>query len=478
MSGGEKSTGEMSAFPEVDTAVAAATAAFGAYRETEPRTRAGLLRAIADGIEALGDDLAATVHRETRLPLARARSERDRTCGQLRMFAALLDTPGWNRPRIAPGDPAREPLPRPDLRLRHIPLGPVAVFGASNFPLAFSAAGGDTAAALAAGAPVIVKAHEAHPDTSRLVGGVVTDALAALGLPAGTFTLLFGPGRTLGQALVAHPGVAAVAFTGSRAAGLAIASTAAARPVPIPVYAEMSSVNPVFLLPGALADAPGDLARGFAASAVLGSGQFCTNPGLVFARNGTGLDAFLETAAAAFGATAAQPMLTDGIRAAYEAGRDRLAAVPGVELLARGTGEPAPALYRADAAAFLAEPALRDEVFGATSLIVTAADEAETHRLVDVLEGQLTATLHTGPGDLGEAARLLPRLELLAGRIVHGGWPTGVEVGPATVHGGPFPATSDARTTSVGTLAIDRFLRPVAYQDLPDDLLPRELKRA
>ncbi|RRS00730.1 aldehyde dehydrogenase (NADP(+)) [Glycomyces terrestris] len=466
----------MSEFPEVDAAAAAAAAAFGPYRATAPAARAALLTAIADGIEALGDDLAATVHRETHLPLARARSERDRTCNQLRMFADLLERPDWNRPRAAPGDPGREPLPRPDLRLRHIPLGPVAVFGASNFPLAFSTAGGDTAAALAAGAPVIVKAHEAHPDTSRLVGGVVTDALAAAGLPAGVFTLLFGPGRTLGQALVAHPAVKAVAFTGSRAAGLAIAATAAARPVPIPVYAEMSSVNPVFLLPGALADAPGDLARGFAASAVLGSGQFCTNPGLVFAREGEGLDAFLKTAAAAFAATDAQPMLTDGIRAAYESGRDRLGTVPGVELLARGAGEPAAALYRSDAATFLAEPALRDEVFGATSLVVTVADEAETHRIVDVLEGQLTATVHTGPGDLDEAARLLPRLELLAGRIVHGGWPTGVEVGHATVHGGPFPATSDARSTSVGTLAIDRFLRPVAYQDLPAELLPEELR--
>jgi len=466
----------MSDFPELARAVAAANAAFGPYRETEPGTRAALLDAIAAGLEALGEDLAATVHRETHLPLARARSERDRTCNQLRMFARLLEEPDWNRPRIAPGDPDRQPLPRPDLRLRHIPLGPVAVFGASNFPLAFSVAGGDTAAALAAGAPVIVKAHEAHPDTSRLVGGVIRQALDGLGLPEGVFTLLFGPGRTLGQALVAHPGIKAVAFTGSRAAGLAIAATAAARPVPIPVYAEMSSVNPVFLLPGALADAPEALARGFAASAVLGSGQFCTNPGLLFARNGTGLDAFLKTAAAAVSESAAQPMLTDGIRTAYETGRDRLGAVPGVELLAEGIGEPAPALYRTDAATFLAEPVLREEIFGATSLVVAVQDEAETHRLIDALEGQLTATLHTGPGDGPEAARLIPRLELLAGRIVHGGWPTGVEVGHATVHGGPFPATSDARSTSVGTLAIDRFLRPVAYQDLPADLLPKELR--
>lgn len=457
----------MSTFPEVDQAVAAATAAFAAYRQTAPRGRAAFLDSIADRIEAI-PDLPETVHRETHLPVARAENERGRTCNQLRMFARLLEDPAWNRPRTAPGEP--------DLRLRHVPLGPVAVFGASNFPLAFSAAGGDTAAALAAGAPVVVKAHEAHPDTSRLVGDAIRDALKEHGLPEGVFTLLFGPGRTLGQALVAHPGIKAVAFTGSRAAGLAIAATAAARPVPIPVYAEMSSVNPVFLLPGALADDAEGLARGFAASAVLGSGQFCTNPGLVFARTGNGLDAFLKTAASSFAETPAQPMLTDGIRAAYETGRERLAALPGTELVAQGTGEPAAALYRTDAATFLAEPALREEIFGATSLVVAVDSEVETHRIIDVLEGQLTATLHTGAGDAEEAARLVPRLELLAGRIVHGGWPTGVAVGEATVHGGPFPATTDARTTSVGTLAIDRFLRPVAYQDFPAALLPEELR--
>ncbi|THV42545.1 aldehyde dehydrogenase (NADP(+)) [Glycomyces buryatensis] len=466
----------MTDFPELELAVAAAREAFGPYRETPAPQRAALLNAVADRIDALGDDLTATVHRETRLPLARAASERDRTTAQLRMFARLLEDPAWNGVRIAPADPDRLPLPRPDLRLRRIPLGPVAVFGASNFPLAFSTAGGDTASALAAGAPVIVKGHEAHPDTATLVAGAVHDAVAALGLPAGVFAQITGPGRTLGQALVAHPGIAAVAFTGSRAAGLAIAATAAARPVPIPVYAEMSSVNPVFLLPGALTDAAGDLARGFAASLTLGSGQFCTNPGLVFARTGDGLDEFLATAAGAVADTAAQPMLTDAIRAAYETGLERLTAIPGVELLAHGTGEPAPALLRTDAATFLREPALREEVFGAAALIVTVVDEAETHHLLDVLEGQLTATIHTGPDDGPEAARLLPRLELLAGRIVHGGWPTGVEVGPATIHGGPYPATSDARSTSVGTLAVDRFLRPVAYQDLPTELLPPELR--
>lgn len=466
----------MNTFPELEPAVAAAQAAFGPYREVDAPTRATFLDAIADGIEQLGDGLTTTVTRETSLPLTRAASERDRTCAQLRMFARLVEDDAWRGIRIATADPHRLPVPRPDLRLRRIPLGPVAVFGASNFPLAFSVAGGDTAAALAAGAPVIVKAHEAHPDTSALVADVVRAAAAELDLPAGVFAMLAGPGPTLGQALVAHPGVKAVAFTGSRAAGLAIAHTAAARAEPIPVFAEMSSVNPVFLLPGALAAAPETLARGFVASVTLGSGQFCTNPGLVFVREGEGLTTFLETATAAIAATAAQPMLTDGIRAAYETGLERLAAIPGVAVLARGGDEPAPALLRTDAATFLDEPVPHEEVFGAASLVVTVQDEAETHRVLDRLDGQLTATLHTGPGDEGEAARLVPRLELIAGRIVHGGWPTGVEVGSATVHGGPFPATTDARSTSVGTLAIGRFLRPVAYQDFPTDLLPPELR--
>ena len=463
-------------YPELDEAASLASAAFDDFRNTEGVTRAAFLDAIAAGLEGLGSELTDVVTAETNLPTGRAVSELGRTCGQLRMFARLLEDGAWQGVRVVPGDAGRAPLPRPDLRLRRIPIGPVAVFGASNFPLAFSVAGGDTAAALAAGAPVIVKAHEAHPRTSALVAGVIGDAAVKLGLPVGVFGILYGDGPGLGQALAAHPAVKAVAFTGSRRAGLALAATAAARPVPIPVFAEMSSVNPVFVLPGALAARPAELARGLVGSMVLGAGQFCTSPGLVFVPDGVGLDVFVAEAARAVAESALHPMLTAGIGAAYGAGTARLGAVPGVVTLARGGGDPSAALFCTDASTFLADRALQEEVFGAASLIVTSGGEAETHRLIEGLEGQLTATVHAEGSDHAEVTRLLPRLERLAGRIVFGGWPTGVEVGDATVHGGPFPATSDGRSTSVGTLAIDRFLRPVAYQDFPADLLPVETR--
>ncbi|HEX2144608.1 MAG TPA: aldehyde dehydrogenase family protein, partial [Glycomyces sp.] len=314
----------------LDAVAAHASAAFDDYRGTQPATRAAFLNTIAEGIEALGDDLTTVVTDETNLPAARAASERDRTCGQLRMFARLLEDGSRRGVRVAPGDPARTPLPRPDLRVRRIPIGPVAVFGASNFPLAFSVAGGDTAAALAAGAPVIVKAHEAHPRTSALIAAVIHEAAEKHGLPDGVFAILYGDGPRLGQALTAHPAVKAVAFTGSRKAGLAIAATAAARPEPIPVFAEMSSVNPVFVLPGALAARPADLAQGLVGSMTLGAGQFCTNPGLVFLREGEGLDAFLAEAAQAVAETPLHQMLTQGIHDAFVAGTARFAAVPGV----------------------------------------------------------------------------------------------------------------------------------------------------
>jgi alpha-ketoglutaric semialdehyde dehydrogenase len=466
----------VSGYPELEQAASRAQEAFDAYRATGDAERAAFLDGVADRVEALGTALTDQVTAETHLPQARAASERDRTCAQLRMFARLVEDGSWRGVRVAPGDPGRTPLPRPDLRVRRVPIGPVAVFGASNFPLAFSVAGGDTAAALAAGAPVIVKAHEAHPRTSALVEAAVREAAAAQGLPEGVFAVLYGDGPGLGQALAAHPAVAAVAFTGSRAAGLAIAATAAARPRPIPVFAEMSSVNPVFVLPGALAARPAELARGLIGSVTLGAGQFCTNPGLVVVQDGPGLDAFLAAAAEAVAETRLHPMLTPGIAAAYRDGTARLAAVPGVETVAAGEGDPAAVLLRTGAAVFAAEPALHEEVFGAAALVVVTGGETETHRLVDRLEGQLTATVHAEPSDHAEAGRLLPRLESLAGRIVFDGWPTGVEVGPATVHGGPFPATTDARSTSVGTLAIDRFLRPVAYQDAPAALLPTETR--
>ncbi|TFH87816.1 aldehyde dehydrogenase (NADP(+)), partial [Billgrantia azerbaijanica] len=360
-------------------------------------------------------------------------------------------------------------------------LGPVAVFGASNFPLAFSVAGGDTAAALAAGCPVVVKGHSAHPGTSELVGRAVQAAVAQCGLPEGVFSLLFGSGHEIGQALVADPRIQAVGFTGSRRGGTALMATAQARPQPIPVYAEMSSINPVFLLPEALAARRQAIAEGFVASLTLGAGQFCTNPGLLIGLSGPSLDAFVKAAGEAVKASAAQTMLTPGIHAAYEDGVGALAAHPQVREVARGLAGDGPhecraALFATRAADFLADEALQAEVFGASGLVVECADADEMQRVAEALEGQLTATLQLDDGDLPLARRLLPLLERKAGRVLANGWPTGVEVCHAMVHGGPYPATSDGRTTSVGSAAIQRFLRPVCYQALPAALLPEALR--
>ncbi|MHA6804398.1 aldehyde dehydrogenase (NADP(+)) [Salinifilum ghardaiensis] len=461
---------------EVERACAAAEEAFASYRAVDRTTRAALLEGIADGIEALGDALVERARAETGLPTARLTGERSRTTGQLRMFAALLRDGGEQVPRLDPARPDRQP-PRADIRQRAVPLGPVAVFGASNFPLAFSIAGGDTAAALAAGCPVVVKAHDAHPGTCELVARAATEAVADLDLPAGTFSMLFGSGPELGVRLVGDRRIRAVGFTGSRAAGTALRNAAQQRPQPIPVYAEMSSINPVCLLPGALAERPAELARGFVGSLTSSAGQFCTNPGLVLAVEDPQLRTFLDAAAAEVAASEPSTMLTPGIARSYDEGVAEFADRADVEVLARGpeTDHPnrcRPALLATDAASFLADNGLQREVFGASSLVVRCRDAAQLREVAGSLEGQLTATVHASPADHDEAARLLPVLELLAGRVLFGGWPTGVEVGHAMVHGGPFPATSDARTTSVGTAAVDRFLRPVAYQDVPAGLLP------
>ncbi|MGE2717882.1 aldehyde dehydrogenase (NADP(+)) [Mycolicibacterium litorale] len=459
----------------VDAACAAAAEAFGPYRSTSAQARAVFLEAIADGIAAVTDDLVGRAHAESGLPEARLTGELGRTCGQLRLFAAVLREGSWNGARIDPAQPDRTPLPRPDLRQRAVPLGPVAVFGASNFPLAFSVAGGDTASALAAGCPVVVKAHDAHPGTSELVGRVITDAVAAADLPAGTFSLLY-VGQQHAVALVSDPRIKAVGFTGSRAGGLALAAAAARRPEPIPVYAEMSSVNPVFLLGGALADHGPELGRAFVGSLTMGSGQFCTNPGLVVGVAGPDLDAFVAAAAEALSESAATAMLTPGIAENFRRGVDALAGE--ADVIARGSADGGAAvsgraaLFGTDAVSLLGSPSLQAEVFGASSLIVRCADFAEMKTVAAHLEGQLTATLHADESDHGQAAELLPILELKAGRILFNGWPTGVEVTHAMVHGGPFPATTDARTTSVGSRAIERFLRPVCYQNAPASLLP------
>jgi alpha-ketoglutaric semialdehyde dehydrogenase len=471
----------VSTLDDVSAACAAADAAFDAYRATDAETRAAFLEAIGEEIVALGDELLQTAHRESGLPMARLTGERGRTVGQLKLFADVVRAGLWRQVRLDSALPDRAPMPRSDLRMRMIPLGPVAVFGASNFPLAFSTAGGDTAAAFAAGCPVVVKGHPAHPGTDSMVAGAIRAAAKRTGMPEGVFGHVRGPGNDLGTALVQDPRIAAVGFTGSRRGGLALVQLAQARTVPIPVYAEMSSINPVVLMPAALAARGAAMGTAFVGSLTMGSGQFCTNPGLVLAIEGEGFDAFVEAAVAAMTDHDPQPMLTGSIREAYATGTAALAANPAVTQVAAGLEGDGIAremarLFTTEASAFLADAALGEEVFGASSLIIRCRDLDEMKQVLTTLEGQLTATIQLDAADQDAAAELVPLLERKVGRILANGWPTGVEVSHAMVHGGPFPATSDGRSTSVGSLAIDRFLRPVCYQDLPATLLPADLK--
>ena len=465
---------------QADRACALAEAAFDSFRETAPETRARLLEAIARNLQASASEIVARGARESGLPAGRLDGELGRTTNQLRMFAGVVRDGGYLDLRVDPAQPDRKPAPRPDLRLRNVPLGPVAVFGASNFPLAFSVAGGDTASALAAGCPVIAKAHNAHPGLSELAGRAVQKAVADLGLHAGVFSLLFDANVAVGQALVAHPAIRAVGFTGSRRGGLALAAIAQARPEPIPVYAEMSAVNPVLLLPAALAARGRAIAPAFVAALSLGAGQFCTNPGVILAIDGPDLDAFLDAAAEAMDAVAPAVMLTGGILGAYCAGVEALGSHADVTRVGQGQAgagrQAQAALFATTAQAFLDDPHLQGEVFGAAGLVVRCRDAAELRSVVAALEGQLTVAVHAEVADHALARELLPLLERKAGRIVFNGFGTGVEVGHAMVHGGPFPATSDGRFTSVGSLAIRRFLRPVSYQDLPEVLRPPGLR--
>jgi NADP-dependent aldehyde dehydrogenase len=465
---------------QIDRACSLAGAAFDTFRNTSDSERAAFLDTVADQIMALGDVLVERAMQETGLPRARIEGERGRTVGQLRMFGNLLREGSWQDPRIDPALPQRTP-PRADLRSRLIGVGPVAVFAASNFPLAFSVAGGDTASAFAAGCPVVLKAHSAHPGTSELVARAVVKAVQQCGLPAGVFALLSGTGNGIGQALVGHPAIQAVGFTGSRSGGTALMAVAAARPQPIPVYAEMSSINPVFLLPQALEQHAERIGREFAASLVLGVGQFCTNPGLVLAIDGPGLATF--SAAASSSLNDAQPatMLSAGIASSFRRGVDALCAHESVTTLLRLEHEEHQghaALFRVSSEDFLARSELHEEIFGPASLLVVCRDVADMRAVAERLEGQLTAALHLedGTSDIDDARELLPTLERRAGRILVNGFGTGVEVTHAMVHGGPFPATADGRSTSVGTGAIYRFLRPVCYQNLPQALLPAVLR--
>ena len=463
---------------QIDRACLLAQAAFDAYRATSDLQRAVFLDTIGQQILALGDSLIVRAMAESGLPRARLEGERGRTIGQLALFAALLREGSWSDVRIDSALPERQP-PRPDLRMRLIGLGPVAVFGASNFPLAFSVAGGDTVSALAAGCPVLVKAHPAHPGTSELVGRAIMQAVQLCQLPAGVFGLLTGADHRVGEELVRHPAIQAVGFTGSRQGGLALMALAAARKQPIPVFAEMSSINPMFLLPQALAARVDELAGGFASSLTMGVGQFCTNPGLVLAIDGVDFERFCASAVQALGAAQAGAMLTPAIAGNYQRGVHSLADRPGVVTLLQSPqqdGRGAPALMLTSAEAFLADAALSDEIFGPAALLVVCHDMAQMQQIAESLDGQLTATLQMDDGDLDAARQLLPVLERKVGRILVNGFPTGVEVASAMVHGGPFPATSDSRSSSVGTLAINRFLRPVSYQNFPQSLLPPVLR--
>ncbi|CAN7331733.1 aldehyde dehydrogenase (NADP(+)) [Phenylobacterium sp. LjRoot219] len=467
---------------DVADACALAAAAFERFSTLEPEARARFIEAVGDNILAIGDELIVTAMTETGLPRVRLEGERGRTVGQLKLFAQAVRQGDWLDAAIDPALPERTP-PRADLRRMNLALGPVAVFGASNFPLAFSTAGGDTAAAFAAGCPVVVKGHPAHPGTGELVARAVQAAVAACGLPAGVFSFLPGTSNDLGSALVADPRIKAVGFTGSRGGGLALVRIANARAEPIPVYAEMSSINPVVLLPGALAARAEALGPAFVQSLTLGAGQFCTNPGLVIALDGPDLDRFVAAAAQALAESHPAVMLTPGIRESFTRGVDALAAHSAVTPVAQGRvgegqNQACGALFSAAAPDFLADPTLSHEVFGASSMVVRCRDLDEMLVVIEGLEGQLTATLQLDAADQPAAARLLPALQRKAGRVLANGWPTGVEVTHAMVHGGPFPATSDGRSTSVGTLAMARFLRPVCYQDLPDPLLPPALQAA
>lgn len=468
---------------QVSAAIAEAQAAFTSYRSISPSHRARFLNAIAANIESDAELIVKRAGQETGLPAARLNGEITRTANQLRLFASVVCLGDAHGARIDPALPDRTPLPRPDIRQRQVPLGPVAVFGASNFPLAFSTAGGDTASALAAGCPVIVKAHNAHPGTNELVGAAITRAVTDNELHPGVFSLVYGSGSQVGQQLAADRRIAAVGFTGSRTAGLSLSATAAARPVPIPVYAEMSSINPVFVLPGAISADVAEVAQGFFTAVTGSSGQLCTSPGLLFVPNGDRGDELEARIAKTFNEATGQTMLTPSIAEAWQQGVDHLASQPGVSSLAQGAdgdtaNAPGPRVFTISVNDFSSNIELQSEIFGSAALVVRYDSPDQLLTVVSELEGQLTATLQMSTQDTETANALVQGLELTVGRIIVNGWPTGVDVGHAMVHGGPYPATSAPHTTSVGATAIDRFLRPVAYQSIPEEILPPVLQQS
>jgi len=461
---------------ELQKALELAEAAFTPYSLTSPEKRAEFLKAIADNIESLVDEIQPRMTGESALPEPRCRMEAGRTCGQLRLFANLLEEGSWVNARIETALPDREPVPKPDLRSMLRARGPVAVFCASNFPLAFSVAGGDTASALAAGCPVIVRAHCSHPGTAEIVAGAIQQAVISCGLPEGTFSMIFDQGRQLASQLVQSPTIQAVGFTGSRSGGRALMDLAAARPVPIPVFAEMSSINPVFVLPGAMAERGETIATNLVSSVTLGAGQFCTCPGLVFTG---GSDSFNEVLSKGFSEQPAATMLHQGIAKNYQSCLHTLSSQNGVQTLAKteaSGSQGGPAILKATHSEFIANPQLSAEVFGPSSLVIECETGADMLAAAASLEGQLTASVHGTEEEIANATDLINILAQKAGRLIINGFPTGVEVCHSMVHGGPYPATSDGASTSVGTASITRFTRAVAWQNFPESSLPDELK--
>ena len=468
----------------MEQTAALAAKASDVYRLTSGRVRGAFLRNIAEKIESIASDIVERAGLETALPAPRLQGEIARTCGQLRLFAQVAEEGSWVDARIDRADPDRKPLPRPDIRSMLRPLGPVVVFGASNFPLAFSVAGGDTASALASGNPVVVKGHPAHPGTSELVGRTIRESVRECGLPEGTFSLLFDAGTQVGTVLVKHPSIKAGGFTGSHAAGRALMDLAASRPEPIPFYAEMGSTNPMFLLPGALRERGESIAAGLHASFTLGGGQFCTKPGVVVIPQGDGADSFKEKLKGLVTGAPQFHLLTKSIHAAYGSSLLKRKRDDAVTLTAEppareaGTGFCAdPTIFETNAETFLRSD-LAGEIFGPTTLLVSHSNREQVLQIARALEGHLTATIHGTDQDLRDFSDLIAILETKVGRLVFNGFPTGVEVSPAMVHGGPYPATSDGRSTSVGTRAIQRFARLVCYQGFPDEALPEELKES
>src|SRR5690554_1522019 len=466
---------------EIDSAIRQASAAFQIYRTRSGKERAAFLETIASEILSLGEDLITRCKEETGLPEARLIGERGRTVNQLKLFAELLREGSWVEARIDTADPNRQPLPRQDIRSMLKAIGPVAVFGASNFPFAFSVAGGDTASALAAGCTVVVKGHPAHPGTSEMVGLAIQRAVVQCDLPEGTFSMLNGTSVEVGLRMVQHPLIKAVGFTGSFQGGKSLFDAAARRSEPIPVFAEMGSSNPVFILPGALAQRKEALAQGLSASVTLGVGQFCTNPGLVFIQTSEESESFNNLLAGNIGASSGGVMLTSSISKNYNSGIQKALSVQGVEVLAQGEANDSSShgkayLMKATVQSFLEEPALQEEVFGPSTLLVTGQDRDELIEAAQNLHGHLTVSIHSTEEDLEESKELIRILEQKAGRLIINDYPTGVEVCHAMVHGGPYPSTTDSRSTSVGTAAINRFVRPISYQGFSSGLLPDELK--